>query len=481
MTSTTSGHEGWAETHHSHDPAHDPGVSTRRWLLIALALAQLMLVLDVTVANVALPDMSAALDLTGSSSSWVITIYALMLGGFMLLGGRSVDLLGPRRVILTGLVVFVGASLGAALAWNAESILVARAVQGLGAAFLSPAALAAITTAFAGPARHRALAVWAAIGGVGASLGVLLGGLLTSGPGWRWIFLVNVPVGLVVLVALVRLLPHTRPQRRTGLDLLGGLAVTAGTGGLILTLTRVGDDGADDLATGLLLAGSIALYALFVAHERRSTRALLDPRLLVAPRVAAGSAVMLASSGLLVGLFFLLSFYFQAGLGWSALRTGLAFLPMAVGTLVGAHLAGHAIGAHGPRVVGPAAFLLTSAGLAVGAWQLSETGMLIAGLGVAAAGLGAGFVTATTTALTDADHHHVGVLSGVVNTFHELGAAIGVAALSGIVAGAVPAALVDDVGLGLEIAAVTAAGLAVLGALVIPGGKPAPGGPRFVH
>ena len=453
----------------------------RLWLLGALAVAQLMLVLDVTVANVALPEIASSLSMGRDATSGVITIYALMLGGFMLLGGRASDLYGPRRVILAGLTTFVVASLAAALSWDTGSFLVARGVQGLGAALLSPAALAAITAGFVGGARHRALAVWGAVGGAGASVGVLLGGLLTSGPGWRWIFLINVPVGLLVLVAVVRLVPRRTAGRPGSLDVPGALTVTAATGILILFLTRFAQDGAWSTSTGLLLAAAASLYAMFVFHERRTARPLVDPRLLVKPRIATGSIVMLASSGLLVGLFFLLTFFFQGHLGWTPLRTGLAFLPIALGTLVGAHVAGHAVGAYGPRVVGPVAFLVTATGLGVAGWQLTSVALLISGVSVAAAGLGAGFVTSTTTALGDVDHAHVGAVSGVVNTFHELGAALGVAALSGLVATGASGTAEPDVGLGLIVAGSVAAGLAVLGALVIPGGRPDPGGPRFVH
>ncbi len=465
----------------SDPPAPPATTGASNWLLVALALGQLMLVLDVTVANVALPDIARDLALTGGATPWVITTYALLLGGFMLVGGRAADVFGPRRVLLAGLTTFTAASLFAALSWDAPSLLAARAVQGLGAAFLSPAALAAVTRAFTGTARHRALGVWAAVGGAGASVGVLLGGLLTSGPGWRWIFLVNVPVGLVVLAAVTRLLPAGRTIRVGSLDIVGGATITAAAGAVIFALTRIGREASLTATTLFALAAAAILFGVFAARERWSARPLVDPTLFTKPRVVTGAAVMLAASALLVGAFFLLSFYFQQQLGWSALRTGLAFLPMAVGTVVGAHTASRAIPNHGPREVGPAAFVVAAAGLGLAAWQVDRTGVLVAAAGLAAAGLGAGFVTATTTSLGDADHVQAGAVSGVVNTFHEIGAAVGVAALSGVVTGGAAAQLGTRLADGLAWAAITAAAVAAVGVVAIPRGKPAADAPRFMH
>jgi MFS family permease len=448
----------------------------------ALALAQLMLVVDVTVANVALPDIATSLDLTRGAASWVITAYALMLGGFMLLGGRVADLYGARRVMLAGLTVFVGASVAAALSWDAGSLLTARAVQGLGAAFLSPAALAAVTTTFSGADRHKALGVWGAVGAVGASIGVLLGGLLTAGPGWRWIFLVNAPIGLVVLAVVLAAVPATAARRSEPLDVTGAVLVTAASGLGVFGLTRVADAGSLSVASAGLLLGSLALYAAFVVVERRVASPLVPPALLADRRVLTGSLVMLASSALLVGLFFLMSFTLQGELGWSALRTGVAFLPMAVGALVGAHAASRAVIAVGPRVVGPSALGLTAAALALAAVGADTVPVLLAGVGVASVGLGAGFVTATTTALGRRDHATAGVASGLVNTFHELGGGLGVAALSGAVAaGGVAGQAGPGFRTGLWAMAAVAAALGLVGVWVIPRGRVAPGAVRFGH
>jgi EmrB/QacA subfamily drug resistance transporter len=451
------------------------------WLLVSLAVAQLMLVLDVTVANVALPVMAEDLGLSSAATPWAIATYALMLGGFMLVGGRAADVFGSRRVLLAGLSLFTTASLGAALSWSAPSLIATRGAQGLGAAFLSPAALSAITTAYTGPARNRALGVWAAVGGAGASVGVLLGGLLTSGPGWRWIFLVNVPVGVLVFVAVARLLPAQREAGSGSLDLLGGAIVTAATGLVIFGLTRIGQESSFSSIAGLAFAAAILLFASFALRERSSTQPLVDPTTVTKPRILTGVGIMLAASALLIGTFFLLSFYFQRQLGWSAMSTGVAFLPMAVGTLIGAHLGSRALPTHGARAVGVAAFAITAAGLGVGAWEADVPGILMAAAGLAAAGLGAGFVTATTTALGDADQGEVGVVSGLVNTFHELGAAVGVASFSGVVTGGAATGLGSGVGTGLAAAAVTAAALVLLGAVFIPRSKPTAGGPMFMH
>lgn len=324
----------------SHTPTT---VKVSRWLLPSIALAQLMLILDITVANVALPSIAAEFRLGGGQIPWMITAYVVTLGGLMLVGGRAADVFGPRRVLLTGLTLFTAASLVAASAPDSGPLLAARVAQGLGAALASPSALASLSTAYDGDARRRALQVWAAIGGTGAALGVIMGGVLTSGPGWRWVFLINGPIGILVIVALARLLP--RPRRGNGaaradggwrrLDLLGGLTVTAATASLIYAITTMGQGRPGEAAAWL--AAAALLYFVFALIERRRRDPLIDVRALASPRVATGALVMMASSVVMGGLFFSLSFHFQAGLGWTPLATGLAFLPAAVGTVLGAH------------------------------------------------------------------------------------------------------------------------------------------------
>ncbi|EWT00235.1 MFS transporter [Intrasporangium oryzae NRRL B-24470] len=448
------------------------------WLMPVIALVQLMLILDITVANVALPDLAAELALGPGLTPWVVTAYVLALGGFLLVGGRVSDVVGSRRVLLLGLAAFTVASAVAATAQSGPALVAARAAQGLSAAFVSPSALATLTTAYTGAARHRALVVCGAIGGAGVSVGVIVGGLLVSGPGWRWIFLINLPIGVLVMAGVARLVPARQeaPDASTRrVDLLGGLLVTAATGALIYALTRIGQDRSVTAVGVAFLAVAGLGYAAFLAHQRRTQDPLVDPRLLRTPRVATGALIMLASSAILVGLFFVLSFYDQRGLGWSALQTGLSFLPLAAGTVVGAHLGSTAVRAHGPRAVAPVAFAVAAVGLGLAAWQVDSTPLLLVATGLTAVGLGAGFVTATTTALGDADEGRAGVVSGIVNTAHELGAAVGVAALSGIVTASAATALADSVVAGLVGLAVTALVIAVIGALAIPAGRPAEG------
>jgi EmrB/QacA subfamily drug resistance transporter len=453
-----------------------------RWRALALlCVAQFMVILDVTVVNVALPRMAADLGLDRAALTWVVTAYTLCFGGLMLLGGRLADLLGRRRVFLAGLLVFTAASLGAGLAGDAATLVAARAAQGVGAALLSPAALSILTTTFHGPERHRALAVWAALGGGGAAAGVLVGGLLVSGPGWQWVFYVNVPVGVLV-AALVPATVAALPPTGGRVDVPGALLVTAASGALIYGLVRAGEDG-----WPLAIGAAAALYAVFVLVERRTPAPLVRIGLLARRPMAAGIVTMLTASALLISGFFLCSLLLQSALGLSALRTGLVFLPVAVATMAGAHLAGQLVTRLGARPVAAGGFALAAAGFALlarvdagsGAW----TGVL-PGFVMAAAGLGAGFVTATVTALTQVDAHHAGMASGAVNTAHELGAALGVAVVSAI-AGASLGAGSGAVG-GFTDAFWGCAGAAALAAVVLvallPAGRPAvTNGPVFAH
>ncbi|MEH1127393.1 MFS transporter [Micromonospora sp. CPCC 206061] len=458
--------------------------SARRWRALALlCVAQFMVILDVTVVNVALPEMAADLGLDRAALTWVVTAYTLCFGGLMLLGGRLADLLGRRSMFLTGLVIFTAASLAAGLAGDANVLVGARAAQGVGAALLSPAALSIITTTFHGPERHRALGVWAALGGAGAAAGVLVGGVLTSGPGWQWVFYVNVPVGVMVAV----LVPATVAAigRQGGrVDVPGALLVTAATGALIYGLVRAGED-------GWLVAVAVAavLYAAFVVVQRRSPAPLVRLGLLAQRPMASGVTTMLAASALLISGFFLSSLLSQHLLGMSALATGLLFLPVAVATGVGAHLAGRLVGRVGARPVAAAGFGAAAVGFAmltrVDAGTNAWVGML-PGFVLAAAGLGAGFVTATTTALARIDAHHAGMASGAVNTAHELGAALGVAVVSAIASGSI-----DALGGAASIGGFTSAywacaGASVAAALVLaaflPAGRtPVGDGPVFAH
>jgi EmrB/QacA subfamily drug resistance transporter len=456
--------------------------------LVLLCLAQFMVILDVTVVNVALPGMATDLTLDRAAMTWVVTAYTLCFGGLMMLGGRLADLLGRRRVFLGGLMLFTAASLAAGLADGAATIVAARAVQGVGAAMLSPAALSILTTTFHGTDRNRALGVWAAVGGSGAAVGVLVGGALVSGPGWAWVFFINVPIG--VLVAVLVPLTVAAGRRQPGrVDVPGALLVTAASAALIYGLVRAGDTGWTSGSTWLAVAAAAILYVAFGLVERRVPAPLVRLGLLARRPMAAGLVVMLTASALLISGFFVCSLLLQRLLGLSALGTGLVFLPVAVATIVGAHTAGRLIGRFGPRPVAGSGFAIAALGLVLLAQVqagASAWTAVLPGFVLAAAGLGAGFVVATTTAMSRVDAHHAGMASGAVNTAHELGAALGVAAVSTI-AGASISAGPSVPGAGGFVAALWACALvagaaAALTPWLLPAGRPpATDGPMFVH
>lgn len=467
--------------HHGHDLAAQPSAppDPRRWLaLVLLCLAQFVLIIDITVVQVALPTIGDDLALSRGALTWVVTTYTLCFGGLMVFGGRLADVFGARRVLLTGLVLFTLASLASGLAVNGGMLVAGRAAQGVGAALLSPAALAIITTTFHGKERARALGVWAAIGGTGAAVGVLLGGVLTSGPGWEWVFFVNVPVGLLVLVVLPTTVRATTRGERKSLDVPGALAVTVGTALLIYGIVSAGDAGWGGAGTLVPVAVALACYVGFVVIERRAQAPLMRARTLGRRPVVSGTFLMLLASGLMLGLFFLTSLYVQHVLEFSALATGLLFLPIAVAITAGAQLGAHLIGKVGGRAVAVAGFALSAAGAAL-LTQVSADGgaytAVLPGFLVAAFGIGPLFVTATTTTLANVPQHEAGVASGVVNTFHELGGSFGVAVVSTVAASSIGASApgVDGFVTAFVVCAVVAvvAGAVSLG--LVPAGKPA--------
>ncbi|MGW7216493.1 MFS transporter [Streptomyces collinus] len=478
MTHSAAGAPHTAE----HDPP--PPADLRRWAALALiCLAQFMLILDVTVVNVALPDMAADLGLGRETLTWVVTAYTLCFGGLMLLGGRLADALGARRTLLVGLALFTAASLVTGLAQSAPALLGGRIGQGVGAALLSPAALSIVTTTFHGAERNKALGVWAAIGGTGSAAGVLLGGALTDGPGWQWAFFVNVPVGLLLLAALPTLVPARAPQPAR-LDVPGALLVTTGTAALIYGLVKAGDAGWAAASTLLPLAGAAVAYAAFAGVERTSRAPLMDLRMFTRRPVLAGAFLMLIATGLLIAYFFLGSIYLQHIRGFSALKTGVVFLPVAVGTGIGAHLASRLVGRIGSRPTAVAGMAVAAVGT-IPLTRLSETGGvyggLLSGFVIASLGLGAVFVTATTTALGMVGHREAGLASGVVNTFHEVGGSVGVAVVSTVAASGFERGSVEGFGDAFTVCAVAAAIGAVVSLGLVPRGKPQSTGGPHVH
>ncbi|MFC8680185.1 MFS transporter [Microbacterium ureisolvens] len=404
-----------------------------RWLLLAfLATAQLMLIIDVTVVALALPRMQAELELSRGTLTWVVSIYALVFGGFMLLGGKAADVYGSRRVVLVGLGVFTIASALAGFAADPATLLAARAVQGLGAAALSPAALSVVARIFQGAELAKALGVWSALGGAGAAVGVLLGGALTAGPGWPWVFWINAPIGVILFIALARTLPRMSAPGGA-LDWIGAFLVTAATAALILGLVNAGDAGWGSPATLVPVVAAALGYAAFVWRQRAARYPLIDLTMLARRPVAAGFGLIFVATALMIAVFFLGSFIFQRVHGFSALDTGLVFLPVALGSIVGAQLGGRAVVRLGVRVVGGSGLAIAAAASILAATTVSMT-LLVVGMSLAALGIGLAFVASATSVFSAVAPQHAGVGSGALSTFHEFGAATGVSAVSSIVA-----------------------------------------------
>jgi EmrB/QacA subfamily drug resistance transporter len=459
----------------------------RRWTALAvIALAQFMLILDLTVVNVALPDLGADLDLSRTAFTWTVSIYGLVFGGLLLLGGRLADIFGTRPIILAGLVIFTLASLVTGLAQTQTVLLGGRVGQGVGAALLSPAALAAITSMFHGVERNKALSIWASLGGLGFTAGVLIGGILTSGPGWRWVFFINVPVGVVLVAAIRAVVPPRRhPDRAARLDVVGAVTVTAATGSFIYGMINAGDAGWADLGTLLAIAAAVVLYGVFVVVERTVRTPLLRLNLLARRPVAAGAFLMFIAAGVLLAGLFLGSQYLQHLRGLSALATGLFFLPPALALMIGAIAAGRLVGTVGTRLVAVVGLVLVAIGngLLIG---LSAGGNVYAealpGVVVFALGGGPLFVCATTAALGRVSLHEAGLVSGIVNTFNQLGAAICVAVASTVAAaGLTPTPSIEGFTDAYTVFSVVAAVAAVVSLRLVPSGTPQMTGAPHAH
>ena len=454
------------------------------WVLGFIGVAQFMVILDVTVVNIALPSISKALSFSATDLQWVVTVYVLFTGGLMLLGGRSADLLGRRRVFLVGLFVFTAASLASGFAWSSHALIVSRAAQGFGAALLLPSALAIITTTYSGAQRTAALAVWGAIGSAGVAFGVLLGGIITTAFGWEWIFFINVPIGIVVAVGAVRLVPAEDAVALTGLklDLLGAITLLAGLMTLVYAVVGTAQHGWASARTWLLLAIAAALLAAFVAVERRGTKPLVPPPTWRVRSLVSSAVVMLGTTGILVGSFYLNTLYLQNVLGYSALKTGLSFLPLALVILAAAHLASHLLSHAGARVVAVVGLVLTSAAallLAIAPDRASYLTNLLPGFLLLGAGVGLVFVAVTVTAMADVRHDQAGLASGIMTTAHELGAALGVAVLAAVaISNGNP---VSGYGDAFFVAAGIAGVLALVAAIVLPALRPAPGTHVSMH
>lgn len=454
--------------------------TSKRKLLILLCVAQLMVILDISAVNVALPDMASGLGISRADIGWAITSYSLLFGSLLLLGGRASDLLGRRRVFLTGLGIFTVASLASATATSAATLFIARGGQGLGAALLSPAALSIIMSAFRdGRERAGALAAWGAVGGAGAAVGVLLGGALTQLVGWRAIFFINLPVGVLLAVATMHMVPADRAKPRwSGLDLRGALVATSSVGMLVFALSQADTAGWLSAQTlGLGIASLLGLGA-FLVLETRTAQPLLRVAALADRAVVGGFVMMLAAAGVLFGAFLLGSVYLQEVLGTGALLTGLAFLPLAITLGLGVHAAGHLISIAGVRVPLAAGFGIAAAGLlllsgvsAHGSYVADVLpGMLVFGLG-----LGVVLVAVAVSVMTGAPDDEVGMLSGLNTTGHEIGGSLGIAILVTVATAAAGSASASGLAVGIgdafRVAAIIAGSSSLLALVILPSAK----------
>ena len=399
--------------------------------LALLAMTQFIVILDASIVNVALPSIGTALEFSQDNLSWVVNAYVLTFGGFLLLGGRMADLLGRRRVFIIGLVIFGIASLLGGLAQNDIWLVVARAVQGLGAALISPAALSILTTTFTeGSERNRALGVWGAVAGAGGAAGVLLGGILTEYVGWEWVLLVNTPITIVAAFLAVRLLDESRDERASTFDFPGAISVTAGLALLVYGVVNAEKAGWGSTETLVILGVALALIAIFIAIESRTKHPLM-PFSIFRLRTLRGanlSALFIAMA--LFAMFFITSLYMQQVLGYEPLKAGLAYLPLSVGIILSAGVASQLttkIGFKPPLVVGA---LLTAAGLI---WfsRVSPDGTYVADVLfpslLAAVGLGLCFVSFTIAAVMGTKPGEAGLASGLLNTSQQVGGALGLA------------------------------------------------------
>jgi EmrB/QacA subfamily drug resistance transporter len=406
-----------------------------KWFGLALLSAvQFMVVLDIAVVNVALPSIQVDLGFSQANLQWVISAYALAFGGFLLLGGRSADLLGRRRVFVLGIVTFVIGSLLCGLAWSETSLISARALQGLGAAAISPAALSILMTSFKeGRDRNIALGVWGAVGGFGAAAGVLLGGVLTDALSWEWIFFVNIPVGLIALALVPLLLGESRDSRLRSFDMPGAVLVTAGLSTLVLAITQGHDWGWSSGRTVGVFIAAAALLAGFVSWENRTAEPLMRFAILRTKTVLGANVAGFILGTALFSMFLMLTLYMQQVLHYSPLKTGVAYLAVAGTSIIWANVAAALVGKVGVRPL-----IATGMGLlAVGMLYFTGIGVgdtyttaLLPGFLIIALGMAMCFVPISIAALAGVRREEAGLASGLINTTQQIGGAVGIALLS---------------------------------------------------
>jgi EmrB/QacA subfamily drug resistance transporter len=409
----------------------------RKWFGLALLLlVQFMVVLDIAIVNVALPSIQTDLGFSQENLQWVISAYALLFGGFLLLGGRAADLLGRRRLFLAGIAVFTFASLVSGLAWSDGALIGARALQGLGAAIVTPAALSIISTTFTeGNERNKALGAWGAVGAFGAVAGVLLGGILTDILSWEWIFFVNVPVGIAAFAVTPFLIGESRDATAKSFDLPGAVLVTSGLVALVYAITQANDYGWASLETIGLFAASAALLVGFLGWEARAKDPLMPFSIFRLRTLVGANVAGLILGTAMFGMFLMLTLYMQQVLGYSPLRTGVGYLAVAGTAIFWSALAAQLVTRIGVKPVLVVGMTALTAGLvyftqvSVGGSYLGD---LLPGFLLISVGLGFSFVPISIAALAGVQPSEAGLASGLINTSQQIGGALGIAALSAI-------------------------------------------------
>ena len=414
--------------------------SENKWIILALlATAQFMVILDVAIVNVALPSIARDLNFAPDNLQWVITAYTLTFGGFLLLGGRAADLFGRRRIFISAVSAFILMSFFCGIAQSETQLIIARAAQGLAAAIMSPAALSIVLSEFKeGKERNKAMGVWAAVAAGGAAAGVLLGGILTQYLNWRWNFFVNVPVGMVVVFASLKLLPHHigEEKRKIKLDLPGAVLATGGLMSLVYGFSKAPSLGWDSTTVWSFIATSVVLLAGFVWNESRTKQPLMPLEIFKIRNVAGGNLAFLAVACTMFSMFFFLTLYLQTVLGYSPVKTGLSFLPVTLIIGITSGIVSNLVGKIGykpPMVVGP---VVLACGLFILSSSLKVDGNYWAnvfpGLATCALGMGLTFVSGTLAATSGVPKHFSGLASGILNTSQQVGGALGLAILSAV-------------------------------------------------
>lgn len=448
-----------------------------KMILLLLALSQFLVVLDSAIVNVALPAIKEALHFDTASLQWVITAYILTFGGFLMLGGRMADLFGRRKILVLGIVGFTVLSLLIGLAPNSTTLIVLRALQGLAGAFMSPAALSILLTTFKeGPERNKALSVWSVVASGGAAAGVFLGGLITQTLGWQWNFFVNVPIGIIAAIGVLKYVPeHIKESTDKKLDLPGAALVTLGLMALVYGLTQAPEAGWLSWHTIAPLTASIALLAAFIWNESRAAHPLVPLSIFKIRNVVGGNLVMLPIVAGGLGSFFFCSLYVQNVLGYEPIMSGLAFLPIPI--IIGL------VSTRAPRLLGKFGFkkMLLAGTTFVGIGMLSMALMneqsayltnILPGFLALGVGMGLSFVAVTVTATSGVPGSLAGLASGLINTSNQVGAALGIAVLAVIAAATTTSALANGASetaaslLGYQYAFFTSAAL-LLAALLV--------------